>query len=39
MSNTTKPSEWAKRKMEEAADGETAYHYHQMMEHWESKGM
>lgn len=29
-----KMSEWCKKKMEEAKDGEEAYHYHQLMEMW-----
>lgn len=29
-----KLSEWCKKKMEEAKDGEEAYHYHQLMEMW-----
>jgi hypothetical protein len=32
-------SEWCKRKMEEAKDGESAYHYHQLMELWLSRGL
>lgn len=29
-----KMSEWCKKKMEDAKDGEEAYHYHQLMEMW-----
>lgn len=32
-----KMSEWCKKKMEDAKDGDEAYAYHQMMEMWISR--
>ena len=32
-----KTSEWCKKKMESAKDGDEAYAYHQMMEMWLSR--
>ena len=32
-----KLSEWCKRKMEEAKDGDEAYAYHQLMEMWQRR--
>lgn len=29
--------EWCERKRDEAKDGETAYHYHQLAEMWRSR--
>lgn len=29
--------EWCERKRDEARDGETAYHYHQLAEMWRSR--
>ena len=31
------PMEWCERKRDEAKDGETAYHYHQLAEMWRSR--
>ena len=33
----TKTIEWCERKRDEAKDGETAYHYHQLAEMWRSR--
>lgn len=33
----TKTIEWCERKRDEAKDGETAYHYHQLAEIWRSR--
>ena len=30
-------SAWCERKRDEAKDGETAYHYHQLAEMWRSR--
>jgi len=32
-----KTIEWCERKRDEAKDGETAYHYHQLAEMWRSR--
>ncbi len=32
-----KAVEWCERKRDEAKDGETAYHYHQLAEMWRSR--
>lgn len=33
----TNPIAWCERKRDEAKDGETAYHYHQMAEMWKDR--
>lgn len=32
-----KPHEWCARMRDTAADGETAYHYHQLYEMWKER--
>ncbi len=31
------PATWCRRMMEEAPDGETSYHYHQLHEMWSKR--
>lgn len=35
--NEETPVQWCERMIHDAKDGETAYHYHQLKEQWESK--
>lgn len=34
MTDIPEPSRWCEQMMHTAPDGDTAYHYHQLAEHW-----
>lgn len=38
MSNNETPVQWCRRMADTAPDGEAAYHYFQLAEHWDTRG-